>query len=175
MAMSVLQIMEDVEQNSGLKGQEVVSGAVRKIGYDAAKQMFEHAQFPEDISDIEKVSFAATQINTVTWTSIERPKIISKDEAIFDILWCPHQDMYKPFDCRVQCYLDEGMLKYFREKIDPNFDLEFKWIMPAGADTCRFRIWKRKEGKDSQWEEYSQKLAQIALGRLESRNTKKRA
>nr|MDO8079406.1 hypothetical protein [Candidatus Freyarchaeota archaeon] len=34
------------------------------------------------------------------------------------------------------------------------FDLEFKWIIPAGADTCRFRIWMRKE-EGSEWEKYS--------------------
>ncbi len=88
MAMTTPQLMEDVERSFGSKGQEVVSEALRKIGYDAAKQMFEHAHFPEGTSDIEKVSFASTQINTVTWTSIEKPKIISKNEALFDILWC---------------------------------------------------------------------------------------
>jgi hypothetical protein len=167
MAMSVLQIMNDVEENFGPEGQKVVSGALRKIGYDAAKQMFEHAHFPEGTSDIEKVSFVTTQINTVTWSSIEKPKIISKDEALFGILWCPHQDIYKPFDCRVQRYLVEGMLNYLHRKIDPNFDLEFKWIIPAGAETCRFRIWKRKEGEEDHWEEYSKKLGQRALGRCE--------
>lgn len=84
----------------------------------------------------------------------------------------PHQDMYKPFDCRVQRYLVGGMLNYLHEKIGPNFDLEFKWIIPAGAETCRFRIWKRKEREEDHWEEYSEKLAQRALGRLESRKDK---
>jgi hypothetical protein len=58
------------------------------------------------------------------------------------------------------------MLNYLHEEIDPNFGLKFEWIIPAGAETCRFRIWKRKEGEEGHWEEYSEKLAQRSLGRL---------
>jgi hypothetical protein len=163
MAVTVLRIMEDVEENFGPEGQKVVSQAMTKVGYDAAKQMFEHAEFPEGTTDIEKASFATTWVNTVTWSSIERPQILNANEIVFDILWCPHQDTYKPFDCRVQRYLVEGVFSYLREKIGASFDLEFKSIIPAGGETCRFRIWKRKEGEKDKWKEYSQMLAQRAL------------
>jgi hypothetical protein len=155
MAKTVLQIMEDVEENFGSEGQKVVSEAMTKVGHDVAEQMFQGTKFPADTADIEKVSFATTWVNTVTWSSIERPQILNSEEAIFDILWCPHQDTYKPFDCRVQRYLVEGILKYLREKIDPNFDLEFKWTIPAVTETCRFRIWRRKKGDEGQWEKHS--------------------
>nr|MDO8132915.1 hypothetical protein [Candidatus Njordarchaeum guaymaensis] len=173
MAMTVLQVMEDVEENFGPEGQRVVSEAMRKVGYDAAKQMFEHAYFPKGTTDIEKVSFATTWVNTVMWSSIERPQILKSDETIFDILWCPHQDTYRPFDCRVQRYLVEGILKYLRETVDPTFDLEFKWIIPAGADTCRFRIWRKKGDEESQWEKYSKLLGQRALQRWKNKERKK--
>jgi len=93
MATTVLQVMEDVEENFGPEGQKVVTEAMRKVGYNAAKQMFEHAEFPKGTTDIEKVSFAATWVNTVTWSSIERPQVLNSDETVFDILWCPHQEM----------------------------------------------------------------------------------
>jgi hypothetical protein len=169
MAMTVLQIMDDVEENFGPEGQKVVSESMRKVGYDAARQMFEHAEFPEGTTTIEKVSFAATWINTIIWSSIERPQILSSSETMFDILWCPHQDTYKSFDCRVQRYLVEGVLSYLREKVGSDFDLEFKWIIPAGAESCRFRIWKRKEGEKKKWQEYSKMLAQRALKRWQNK------
>jgi len=173
MAKSVLQIMEDVKENFGPEGQKVVSEAMIKVGYDAARQMFERAEFPKGTTDIEKVSFSATWVNTVIWSSIERPRILNSDETVFDILWCPHQDTYKPLDCRVQRYLVEGVLKYLRERIGSNFDLEFKWIIPAGAETCRFRIWKKKEGEVGQWEKYSGILAQRALKRWKAKKQEK--
>ncbi|MFB0561324.1 MAG: hypothetical protein ACETWM_08955 [Candidatus Lokiarchaeia archaeon] len=174
MSMGVLQIMEDVEENFGPEGQKVVSEALRKIGYDIAKQSFEDAEFPEGTPDIEKASFVATWINTVFWTSIENPEIVSEDEAILDILWCPHQDMYKPFDCRVQRYLVEGVLRYLRENMNLDFELEFQWIIPAGAETCRFRLWKKKEGEErGQWEKYSKMLAQRALKRMKAKKGQK--
>nr|MDO8079403.1 hypothetical protein [Candidatus Freyarchaeota archaeon] len=174
MSKGLLQIMEDVEENFGPEGQKVVNEALRKVGYDAAKQMFEDAEFPDDTTDIEKASFVTTAVNTILWTSIEKPEILSHEEAIFDILWCPHQDVYKPFDCRVQRFLVEGVLKYLREKMDVGFDLEFRWIIPAGADTCRFRIWKKKEGEEeNQWEKYSEILAQRALKRWRSKKGEK--
>lgn len=174
MGMSVLQIMEDVEENFGPEGQRVVSEALRKVGYDVARQSFENAKFPEGTTDIEKTSFVGTWINTVLWTSIEKPEILNEDECIFDILWCPHQDVYKPFDCRVQRYLVEGIRKYFKEKGEIKFDVEFKWIIPAGADTCRFRLWRKKEGEEEdQWEKYSKILEERALKRWKAKKAQK--
>ncbi|MHA1580381.1 MAG: hypothetical protein ACTSUQ_12245, partial [Candidatus Freyarchaeota archaeon] len=116
--------------------------------------------------------FIATWINTVFWTSIEKPEILSDEEAIFDILWCPHQDVYKPFDCRVQRYLVEGIRKYLEEREGIRFDAEFKWIIPVGAETCRFRIWKKKEGEEAQWEKYSKILEKRALKRWKAKKQK---
>ncbi|MBS7288440.1 MAG: hypothetical protein KIH01_06770 [Candidatus Freyarchaeota archaeon] len=163
MAKALLQVVEDVEENLGPEGQKVVNEALRKVGYDAARQMFEHAVFPEGTSDVEKASFCATAINTILWASVEKPEILSEDEAMFDILWCPLQDVYGPFDCRVQRYLVEGVMRFLREKGGVDFDVKFEWIIPAGAETCRFKIWRRKSGEEPQWEKYSQLLAERAL------------
>jgi hypothetical protein len=171
MSMTILQMMKDVEENFGPDGQKVVVEAMRKVGYDTAEEMFEKAEFPRGTTDIEKTSFVTTWVNTDTWTSVERPKILGPDEAMFDILWCPHQDTYNAFDCRVQRYLVEGILKYLREQVDPSFCLEFKWTIPAGAETCRFRLWKRKQGEQDRWEKYSNTLAQKALEKWRQRTT----
>ncbi|MBS7248336.1 MAG: hypothetical protein QXN15_04470 [Candidatus Jordarchaeales archaeon] len=165
MAKALLQVVRDVEETLGPEGQRVVNEALRKVGYEAAREMFEHADFPEGTSEIEKASFCATAINTILWTSVEKPEILNEDEAMFDILWCPLQDVYAPFDCRIQRYLVEGIMRFLREKGGVDFDVKFEWIIPAGAETCRFRIWRRKEGEEPQWEKYSQLLAERALRR----------
>ncbi len=163
MAKALLQVIKDVEENLGPEGQNVVNEALRKVGYDAARQMFEHAVFPEGTSEIEKASFCATAINTILWTSVEKPEILNEDEAMFDILWCPLQDVYGPFDCRIQRYLVEGVMNFLRKKGGVDFDVKFEWIIPAGAETCRFKIWRRKGGEEPQWEKYSQLLAEKAM------------
>jgi hypothetical protein len=177
MGKAVLQIMEDVEENFGPEGQKVANEAIRKTGYDIAKQSYEDAEFPEDTTDIEKASFIATWLNTVFWTSIEKPEILSEDEAIFDILWCPLQYVYKPFDCRVQRYFIEGIRRYFADRGDVEFEAEFKWTIPAGAETCRFRMWKKKEGEEEegegQWEKYSKILEDRALKRWKAKKKQK--
>jgi hypothetical protein len=33
----------------------------------------------------------------------------SENRCAFDILWCPHQDRYTAFDCRIQRFFVEGM------------------------------------------------------------------
>ncbi|MEM1659503.1 MAG: hypothetical protein QXK94_10770 [Candidatus Jordarchaeales archaeon] len=163
MAKALLQVVEDVEEKLGAEGQSVVNEALRKVGYEVARQMFEGAVFPEGTSEIEKASFCATAINTILWTSVEKPEILSEDEALFDILWCPLQDVYGPFDCRIQRYLVEGIMRFLREKGGADFDVKFEWIIPAGAETCRFRIWRRKGGGETEWEKYSRFLAERAL------------
>ncbi|MEX2722929.1 MAG: hypothetical protein Q6367_003480, partial [Candidatus Freyarchaeota archaeon] len=67
-----------------------------------------------------------------------------------------------------------GIRRYFKEKGEINFDVEFKWIIPAGADTCRFRLWRKKKGeKEDQWEKYSKILEERALKRWKAKKTQK--
>ena len=64
-------------------------------------------------------------------------------KATFDILWCPHQDHYEAFDCRVQRYFVQGMIDAGQEFARghagaPGFAFEVRVdsTIPAGAPTC---------------------------------------
>jgi len=41
-------------------------------------------------------------INRLVGVCLEAPKIDSEEQCSVDILWCPYQDHYRAFDCRVQ-------------------------------------------------------------------------
>ncbi|MFX1298709.1 MAG: hypothetical protein ACFFD2_28100 [Promethearchaeota archaeon] len=170
MAKSLLQMLEDVEENFGPEGQKVCNEALIKIGRDMAEQMFSGIEIPEGIPNIELVSFLATKINTVCWTSVEDPHIINDKMCEFDILWCPLEDEYKAFDCRIQRYLVQGILERVREvhsRVD--YDVEFVSTIPAGAKTCKFRIAEKEKGSPDKWNLYSQILEKRALKRWKAK------
>lgn len=166
MAKSLLQMLEDVEENFGPEGQKVCNEALVKVGRDMGEQMFGGLERPPDISEIELISFVATQVNTVSWTSVEDPRILSEEKCEFDILWCPLEDVYKAFDCRIQRYLVQGILDRVRE-MHPSaiYDVEFLSTIPAGAKTCRFQINKRQTNAPEKWKLYSELLEKRALKR----------
>ncbi|MFX0106059.1 MAG: L-2-amino-thiazoline-4-carboxylic acid hydrolase [Candidatus Hodarchaeota archaeon] len=173
MSMAVINILKENEARFGVEGQKAVNDALVKTGYDVGKQIAENIEVPSEISDIELMSFLATIINTQAWTSIEDPIIENKDKCSFDILWCPLQDVYSAFDCRVQRYLVQGIISYFREHvIESDFQVEFKSTIPAGADHCRFVIERKKPGDQDKWETYSRLLEHKALKRLKERENK---
>jgi len=67
--------------------------------------------------------------------------------ASFDILWCPHQDHYGAFDCRVQRYFVQGMIDaagaaagLTEEEGRNYFQVFFTSTIPAGAKTCCFQL-----------------------------------
>ena len=109
-AMAVIRILKDCEQEFGEKGQQVVSNSLRRIGYDMVKQTCDGLGKPEGLPEAEIVSFFATVVNTIFYASLEEPRIESEERISFDITWCPHQDHYSAFDCRVQRYMVQGML-----------------------------------------------------------------
>ncbi|MHA1266367.1 MAG: hypothetical protein ACTSRS_14130 [Candidatus Helarchaeota archaeon] len=166
MAKSLLQMLEDVEENFGPEGQKICNEALIKVGRQMADELFEGVEVPTGISDIELVSFIATKINTVCWTSVEDPRIIDKDTCEFDILWCPLEDVYKAFDCRIQRYLVQGILDRIRE-LSPttDFNVEFLSTIPAGAKTCKFRITRKQPSSPDKWVLYSELLEKRALKR----------
>jgi hypothetical protein len=174
MAKSVLQMLEDVEENFGPEGQKVCNEALIKIGRYMADQMYSGIEVPEGISNIELVSFIATKINTVCWTSVEDPHIINDKVAEFDILWCPLEDEYRAFDCRIQRYLVQGILDRVRE-LHPSvdYDVEFLSTIPAGAKTCKFRITEREKGGSDKWKLYSEILEKRALKRWKAMQKEK--
>lgn len=165
MSEGVLNILKDVEAEFGKQGQNVVKNALIKTGYNVGSQMIDSDNLPEDLSDIELMSYLATIINTQAWTSIEDPKIDNEDKCSFDILWCPLQDTYAAFDCRVQRYFVQGIVDYFRDNVfeDTDFQVEFTSTIPSGAETCRFVIERKKQGEHDKWESYSEKLEKRAL------------
>ena len=165
MAMAVINILKETEKKLGKEGQEVIINALIKTGYQMGTQIFENLQIPSNISDIELMSFLATVINTQSWTSIEDPRIDSDDQCSLDIIWCPLQDIYSPFDCRVQRYLVQGIINAFKDSgvLSSEYQVEFKSTIPAGAKTCHFVITKKKPNETDKWEEYSKILEKKAL------------
>ena len=165
MSMAVINILKESEKKLGKEGQKVVIDALIKTGYNMGNQILENIQLPTEISDIELMSFLATIINTQAWTSIEDPRIDKEDQCSFDIIWCPLQDVYKAFDCRVQRYLVQGIMNAFRDSgiLKSDYQIEFKSTIPAGANTCHFIITKKKPNEQDKWESYSKDLEKKAL------------
>ena len=165
MSMAVINILKESEKKLGKEGQKVVVDALIKTGYNMGNQILENIQLPTEISDIELMSFLATIINTQSWTSIEDPRIDKEDQCSFDIIWCPLQDVYKAFDCRVQRYLVQGIMNAFRDSgiLKSDYQIEFKSTIPAGANTCHFVIVKKKPNEQDKWESYSKDLEKKAL------------
>ena len=119
---------------------------------------------PEGVSEAEFVSFYATVINRIAYASLEEPTIDRDEQVSFHITWCPHQDHYSAFDCRVQRYLVQGMLDAVREQEwFRSWQVRFTQTIPAGADTCRFTIWRGSEEEKSAWAEYTRQLEVQAL------------
>lgn len=163
-AKAVLNILKAVEEALGADGQEIVRKAINRAGYDAAEGLLESCGFPEDADEIELVSFIVTAINTVLYASLEKPWITSEDRCEFDILWCPHQDIYSAFDCRVQRYFVEGMIQAIEDRGMGRFVPMVDKLIPRGAECCHFVV-DRSEGSEGKnpWHTYSEELARRAL------------
>jgi hypothetical protein len=105
----------------------------------------------------------------VVYASIEHPRLHG-ESADFDIHYCPHEDVYGAFDCRVQRYLVEGMIAAGRRMFgDGELDVAFATTIPSGASTCHFDIVQRPPGARDAWTEYSDQLRERALRRIEVR------
>ena len=111
------------------------------------------------------MSFYATVINRIVYASLEDPTIDSAEQVSFDILWCPHQDHYQAFDCRVQRYFVQGMIEAAKEFGEEHgFDVRFDSTIPAGAPTCHFTIWRAKPGEPPHaWQQYTAQIDAKAL------------
>ncbi|MFX0044131.1 MAG: hypothetical protein ACFE8L_14545 [Candidatus Hodarchaeota archaeon] len=165
MSMSVINILKENEARFGIDGQKAVNDALIKTGYMVGEQIIKDITVPLEISPIELMSFLATIINTQAWTSIEDPRIDNDIQCSFDILWCPLQDVYSAFDCRVQRYLVQGIINAFRDsnKLSKEYQIEFTRTIPAGAECCTFIISEKKPGEQDKWEVYSKILEKKAL------------
>jgi hypothetical protein len=168
-AMSVIEILKGCEKEFGAKGQQVVNDALRRVGHDVGSQLFAGLPRPEKLSEAEIVSFFATIVNRIVYASLEDPRIESADSISFDIIWCPHQDHYSAFDCRIQRYLVQGMLDALFETgwTGPGWQVKFTCTIPAGASVCTFVFWRASSQEQAEWENYTKKLEQRALRQSE--------
>jgi hypothetical protein len=165
-AMAVIRILKDCEKRWGAEGQQVISEALRRIGLDIGRQILEGVKMPEALTETEFVSFYATVINRIVYASLEAPRIDGPDQVSFDILWCPHQDHYRAFDCRVQRYLVQGMVEALEETgLTKGFQVRFDCTIPAGAETCHFTLWRGSAEEKKAWEEYTRQIEEKALRR----------
>ena len=166
-AKAVLGILKAVEEVFGEQGQEVARRAINKVGYEAAREMFENSTWPDDADEVELLSYIVTGINTVLYASLEKPWITSNDRCEFDILWCPHQDVYTAFDCRVQRYFVEGMIEAVQDQGLTRFLPAVDKLIPRGGDCCHFTVDRLTEdGGKHPWHAYSDDLARRALDKL---------
>jgi len=170
-AMALIEILKSCEAAFGEEGQAVVNRALQKTGLDIGRQILDGTKIPEGMTGAEFMSFYATVINRIAYASLEAPKIDSDEKVTFDILWCPHQDHYHAFDCRVQRYFVQGMIDAAREFADKQgggeggkgFQVRFDTTIPAGAPTCHFTIWKASEKEKAHWAAYSEILERKSI------------
>lgn len=168
LAMSVLAMLVRAERQFGENGQRAMIEALCEVGRDIGRQILDGISVPEDIEPIEFISAYASWINREIYASPEDPRIEDKDHCSFNILWCPHQDSYKAFDCRIQRYLVQGMIDAVKEKFPQyDFQVKFEKTIPAGADVCTFVIWRKRPGEEDSWGRYSKSLAKKALKKAE--------
>ena len=167
--MALIEVLGACEEKFGAEGQRVVCDSLHKIGLDIGRQILDGVTVDPDITPAEFASFYATVINRIAYASLEAPRIEADGTATFDILWCPHQDHYGAFDCRVQRYFVQGMLDAAREKAgELGFDVRFDTTIPSGAPTCHFTMWKPSEAERAEWTEKTKAIEAKAL--LRGRN-----
>ena len=169
-AKAVLAILRAAEKTFGEAGQNMVRSALNKVGYEAMDGFLQDSSFPEELDEMELISFVVTGLNTVLYSSLENPRIVSKDRCEFDILWCPHQDIYTAFDCRVQRFFVEGMFHALEDHGKGKITACVERLIPRGAECCHFVVERQKEARSrNPWYTYSDELSQRALKKLEEK------
>ncbi len=163
-ATAVLNILKAAEKAFGKQGQEVVRGAIKEVGHEAMKELLQNSEIPDDLREMERISFIVTALNTILYASLEKAWITSENRCEFDILWCPHQNRYTPFDCRVQRYFVEGMLEALEEDGYGGVTAWVETLIPKGDDRCHFVVEKLSDrSQKNPWHDYSDKLGEKAL------------
>ena len=162
MAVSLIEMLTAAERELGAAGHDVMKAALVRIGRRIVAEMVDGVDLPEDLSPAEGASLFASWVNEVCYASVESPDV-SGDRAGFDIHYCPHEDVYGAFDCRVQRYLVQGMIEAAHERWPSmEFDVAFTSTIPAGSATCRFELGP-KTGDEAAWSAYSDELRDKAL------------
>lgn len=169
MALAVARMMDAAEERLGQEAQKVLTGALVDLGKEIGREVLEGLQIEPGVSEIEAVSAFITYVNEEIWASPEVPQVIDERTCVCDVIWCPHQDHYRAFDCRVQRYIVQGLLEALEERTGMRVDARFTQLIPKGAETCRFEIWKLGPNEAREWTSYSEQLANRALERARSR------
>lgn len=163
MAVGLIEMLKAVEARFGADGHDVAREALRTIGDRIASEMLDGVEVPEGVPANEIASLFASWVNEVAYASIEAPRVHDQG-ADFDIHYCPHEDVYGAFDCRVQRYFVEGMIgaarRVFGEGI---FDVSFATTIPSGSATCHFDLFPKASGPSDEWNQYSERLRGRAL------------
>ena len=163
-AMAIIEVLQACERTFGAAGQEVVHDALRRVGLDIGRQILKGTTRPDGMSEAEFLSFYATVINRIVYASLEDPKIDGESQVSFDIVWCPHQDHYQAFDCRVQRYFVQGMLEALQEfGAGHGFQVRFDTTIPSGSTTCHFTAWRASPEEASVWNDATRQMEQRAL------------
>lgn len=164
-AMALIHVLKACEARFGEQGQELVYQALYDVGRDVGRQILDGFE-PGELSEAEFVSFYATVINRIAYASLEEPRIDSEEQASFHITWCPHQDHYGAFDCRVQRYFVQGMIDAAQEITRRfGFEVRFDSTIPAGAPTCHFTMWKATDEERDVWNQTTRTINAKALAR----------
>ena len=163
MAVGLIEALKAVEERFGAEGHDVVRSALSRVGDRMVSEMTEGVDPPAGASPPELTSLMASWINEVCYASIEKPRV-GEEAADFDIHYCPHEDVYGAFDCRVQRYFVEGMIAAARRKIGSSmFDVSFSSTIPSGSSVCHFDMFPKAGGAPDAWDEYSDRLRDRAL------------
>jgi hypothetical protein len=163
MAVGLIAMLKAVEERFGSDGHDVARAALKEVGDRIASEMLEGASAPEDATPAEIASLFASWVNEVAYASIEAPRV-EGDRANFDIHYCPHEDVYGAFDCRVQRYFVEGMIASARRSFGEGiFDVSFASTIPSGSSTCHFDLFPKEPGSSDAWNDYSERLKGRAL------------
>jgi hypothetical protein len=162
MAVGLIEALKSVEERFGAEGHDVVRSALRRIGDRMVSEMTEGVEPPADATPAEIASLIASWINEVCYASIEKPRVAG-ESADFDIHYCPHEDVYGAFDCRVQRYYVEGMIDAARRHFGSMFDVRFTSTIPSGSHVCHFDMFPKSDNAPDEWNEYSDDLRKKAL------------
>ena len=163
MAVGLIEALKAVEERFGEEGHDVFRKALSDVGDKIVAEMTDGVEAPADAAPDEMTSLIASWINEVCYASIEKPRV-GDTGADFDIHYCPHEDVYGAFDCRVQRYYVEGMIAAARRAFGAGmFDVRFTSTIPSGSSVCHFDMFPKSDEQADEWNDYSDRLRSRAL------------
>ena len=163
MAVGLIEALKAVEERFGAEGHDVFREALSRVGDRMVSEMTDGVEPPANATPPEITSLFASWVNEVCYASIENPNV-EQDRADFDIHYCPHEDVYGAFDCRVQRYFVQGMIAAARRRFgSAMFDVSFSSTIPSGSHVCHFDLFPKEDGAPDAWDAYSERLRDKAL------------